>query len=123
MTTLSIICHLTYVVFSLTTMGMFYDSSPLAPLFEFLRCGFFSIYSYSNKGRIPLLSQSFSWSKELLLFNDHPALLSLDLELNIYWILRSYFVVSTIVWGSVILTSQISKRLSFEHQHQQQNRK
>ena len=101
-------CHLTYVVYSLTTLGMFFDSSPLAPLLEFLRCAFFTIYSSYNG--IDLLTQSFSWSKDL--FSDDP----LTLELTIHIMLKSYFLVSTIVWGTVLIIIQIHRRV-ISHSH------
>lgn len=89
MSPLAVFAHLMYVIFSLTTFGMFYDRHRLAPFFEFSRCSFLFFYS---AGGLPILSNSLSWSG----LQD---LLGESIDNQIYYGLRVYTFVSAIAWG------------------------
>ena len=84
----AIICHLSFSVFTVLNIGMYFDRSRLVPIQEFIRCSFFLIYS---QGGIPLLTNAISQVDLTGLFDG-------QLELYILVALRSYFFVSALLW-------------------------
>jgi len=87
----ALLCHFTYVLLSMCNVGMFFDNHPAASLVEFVRCAFFLAYSHSG---IPLLTNSLVWSGLNEMYGP-------VLESSIFMVLRSYFFVSTLVWGII----------------------
>ena len=79
------------VMFSLTTMGMFYDRHPAAPYMEFARCSF--VFFYSLNG-IPLLTNALGWSRLAHAYES-------EMEFYLHLVVRSYFLIATIVWGLI----------------------
>ena len=88
---LAMLCHFTYVIFTMSNVGMFFDNHPIAPLLEFARCAFFLAYSQSG---FSLLTDSLTWSGLNEMYGP-------ILESTIFMVLRSYFFVSTLVWGII----------------------
>lgn len=88
---LAMLCHFTYVIFTMSNVGMFFDNHPIAPLLEFARCAFFLAYSQSG---LSLLTDSLTWSGLNEMYGP-------ILESTIFMVLRSYFFVSTLVWGII----------------------
>ena len=86
---MAVVCNLAYVLFTMTTTGMFFDGHPLAPFCEFARCSF--LFLYSIRG-IPLLSDALTWSGLVNVFG--PLLIP-----RVLLALRAYFLLSAIVWG------------------------
>lgn len=90
----AIICHLSFSVFTVLNIGMYFDRSRLVPIQEFIRCSFFLIYS---QGGIPLLTNAISQVDLTGLFDG-------QLELYILVALRSYFFVSALLWLAPLYT-------------------
>ena len=84
-------CHLVYVLFTMTTIGMFFDEHPLSAFCEFARCSFF--FMYSLKG-IPLLSNVLVWSGMVDFFGA-------EIIPQVLLILRGYFLVSSVSWAFI----------------------
>lgn len=91
MSPLAVFCHIAYVIFTLTTMGLFYDSNRLAPFIEFFRCIILVIYS---NGSIPLLTNSLKWSGLTNVLDE-------SFEIHIFLFLKTYFVLSSLIWGFI----------------------
>jgi len=100
----AIACHLFFSVFTFINIGMFFDQSPLVPAQEFIRCSFFLMYS---QGGIPLLTNAISWFNLTSMFAG-------QLELYIYVALRSYFLLSTLLWLAPLYT-WLAPRMGIPH--------
>merc|ERR1712071_62421 len=100
----TIACHLSFSVFTVINIGMFYDRSKLVPAQEFIRCGFFLLYS---QGGIPLLTNAISAF-------GLTEILSGQLELYVYVALRSYFFLSALLWLPS-LSDWLAPRLGISH--------
>lgn len=98
MSPLAVFCHIFYVIFSITTMGLFYDNNLLAPFIEFARCIFLMVYS---NGSINLLTNSLNWSGLAEVFSG-------SVEIQIYFFLRTYFVFSTFIWSLITIHNIIT---------------
>ena len=102
---LAIFCHLFYVLFSMTTIGMFFDGHHLAPLFEFGRCAFFFVYSLRG---LPLLESTLTWMGLVDLYG--PSAVSYTTLL-----LQIYFIVSAAIWSLIpalnLSSNYIQKKL------------
>jgi len=88
---LAIFCHLFYVLFSMTTTGMFFDGHHLAPLFEFVRCAFFFVYSLRG---LPLLESALNWMGLVDLYG--PSVVTYTTLC-----LQIYFIVSAAIWSLI----------------------
>ena len=103
---LAIFCHLFYVLFSMTTIGMFFDGHHLAPLFEFVRCAFFFVYSLRG---LPLLESTLTWMGLVDLYG--PSAVSYTTLL-----LQIYFIVSAAIWSLIpalnLSSGYIQKKLN-----------
>ena len=102
---LAIFCHLFYVLFSMTTTGMFFDGHHLAPLFEFVRCASFFVYSLRG---LPLLESTLTWMGLVDLYG--PSAVSYTTLL-----LQIYFIVSAAIWSLIpainLSSNYIQKKL------------
>ena len=102
---IAVVCHLSYVLFSMTTTGMFFDGHRLAPVFEFARCTFFFLYSLRG---VPLLESTLTWIGLVDVYG--PSVVTCTII-----VLRIYFVMSAIVW-SIIPALNVSRREFFSVQ-------
>lgn len=80
-----------YVIYTITLIGMMYDHHRLAPILEFIRCSLFFFYS---RGGIPILSNTLSWSGLTEVLGE-------SMEVQLYFLLRVYFFISTLIWGII----------------------
>jgi len=87
----AVVCNLIFILFSMTATGMMFDGHPMAPFLEFVRCSFFFLYSLKG---LPLLTNALTWSGLVAYFG--PTLVPQAL-----FVLRAYFLVSSIAWGSI----------------------
>jgi len=84
---ISLILHTAYIIYTLTVIGMFTDSHPMAPVLEFFRCAVFVLYS---RGKLVLVTKAMIWLE-----------LSSTWDAAIQMFLRNYFFFAMIFWGLV----------------------
>jgi hypothetical protein len=75
----------------MTTIGMFFDGHHLAPLFEFVRCAFFFVYSLRG---LPLLESALTWMGLVDLYG--PSVVTYTTLC-----LQIYFIVSAAIWSLI----------------------